>query len=72
MDPLMPDELRRLQLDGELHVVETERGYVLTDGYLTDWLDQVDARPHKFVCDGTFRLTSEELAKVCDFIDGRL
>lgn len=69
MSPLMPDEIRKELLFDDVYIVETERGYVITDGVLTDWLEQVNEAPTKFVYSGTFGNSQHIKCVIADFID---
>lgn len=67
---LIPDGIRCANLYDDIYIVQCKRGYVITDGVLTDWLDQVNEAPIQYVCDGTFGTSTHIRCVISDFIAG--
>lgn len=70
-EELIEGEKRKLLLFDDLYIVEKDNGdYVLTDGYITDYLSLVNVPPIKFQTEGTFNLTQKYIDMIGNFIDG--
>jgi len=66
---LLEDQLAALDLGDEVYCVHSVRGYVLTDGWVTDWLTLRD--DGKLIHDGTFVLSPSAWDSILEFIAGR-